>query len=200
MRDHTSLNQVDEQRRAPRLHHVAAEHEHDRPPFAMRLGDTVGDRIQVFGSEQIRKAGEGIGGDPRPISNCRELFDGDFVLSTRERNRSRFSEIGRTILGRHTANVGPSPGDATRCLRPIGHLARPYIVSEAREAPTAPRHLMTQFFWNLLLAGVVVLIATRVGVVLDRDTRLSITIKWAILIAIVVAVAFFLSLLRRFEP
>lgn len=58
---------------------------------------------------------------------------------------------------------------------------------------------MSQFFWNLFLAGIVVLIATRVGVVLDRDTRLSVAAKWAILIAVVLAVAFFLSLVRRFE-
>ncbi len=59
---------------------------------------------------------------------------------------------------------------------------------------------MGQFFWNVVLAGIVVLIATRVGVVLDRDTRLSVTTKWTLLIAIVLAVAFFLSLVSRFEP
>ncbi len=59
---------------------------------------------------------------------------------------------------------------------------------------------MGEFFWNVVLAGIVVLIATRVGVVLDRDTRLSVTTKWTLLIAIVLAVAFFLSLVSRFEP
>ena len=59
---------------------------------------------------------------------------------------------------------------------------------------------MGQFFWNVVLAGIVVLFATRVGVVLDRDTRLSVTTKWTLLIAIVLAVAFFLSLVSRFEP
>lgn len=59
---------------------------------------------------------------------------------------------------------------------------------------------MGQFFWNVVLAGIVVLFATRVGVVLDRDTRLSVTTKWTLLIAVVLAVAFFLSLVSRFEP
>lgn len=59
---------------------------------------------------------------------------------------------------------------------------------------------MGQFFWNVVLAGIVVLIATRVGIVLDRDTRLSVTTKWTLLIAVVLAVAFFLSLVSRFEP
>ncbi len=59
---------------------------------------------------------------------------------------------------------------------------------------------MGEFFWNVVLAGIVVLIATRVGVVLDRDTRLSVTTKWTLLIAVVLAVAFFLSLVSRFEP
>ena len=57
-----------------------------------------------------------------------------------------------------------------------------------------------QFFWNLLLAGVVVLIATRVGIVLDRDSRLSVAAKWTILVAVVSASAFLLSLLSLFEP
>ena len=59
---------------------------------------------------------------------------------------------------------------------------------------------MGQFFWNVVLAGIVVLFATRVGVVLDSDTRLSVTTKWTLLIAVVLAVAFFLSLVSRFEP
>lgn len=55
---------------------------------------------------------------------------------------------------------------------------------------------MWVFFWNLVLIGVVVLIATRVGVVLDRESRLSAPVKWAILIGLVLAAALFLSLVR----
>ncbi len=57
-----------------------------------------------------------------------------------------------------------------------------------------------QFFWNVVLVGIVVLIATRVGVVLDREQRLSRTLKWTILIGVVLAAAFFLSLLSLAEP
>ena len=57
-----------------------------------------------------------------------------------------------------------------------------------------------RFFWNLLLAGVVVLIATRVGIVLDRDSRLSVAAKWTFLVAVVAASAFLLSLLSLLEP
>ncbi|KPK83316.1 MAG: hypothetical protein AMS25_00175 [Gemmatimonas sp. SM23_52] len=57
-----------------------------------------------------------------------------------------------------------------------------------------------QFFWNVVLVGIVVLIATRVGVVLDRTAGLSIPVKWAILVGVVLAVAFFLSLLSLAEP
>jgi hypothetical protein len=44
-----------------------------------------------------------------------------------------------------------------------------------------------------------VLIATRVGVVLDRDRRLSTPVKWAILTGLVLACALFLSLYRLAE-
>lgn len=57
-----------------------------------------------------------------------------------------------------------------------------------------------QFFWNVLLIGIVVLIATRVGVALDRSARLSLGLKWAILIAVVLASAFLLSLLDSLGP
>jgi hypothetical protein len=46
----------------------------------------------------------------------------------------------------------------------------------------------------------VVLLATRVGVVLDREQRLSKPAKWAILIGLVLACALFLSLYRLAEP
>ncbi len=54
-----------------------------------------------------------------------------------------------------------------------------------------------QFFWDLALVGVLVLIAARVGAFLDRDRRVSMPLKWAIMIGLVVAGAFFLSLYRR---
>ncbi len=57
-----------------------------------------------------------------------------------------------------------------------------------------------QFFWDLLLVGIVVLIATRVGVLLDREKRLSTPVKWAVLIGIVISAAILLSLLRVAEP
>ena len=53
-----------------------------------------------------------------------------------------------------------------------------------------------EFFWDLVLVGIVVLFATRVGVVLDRQERISPPLKWAILIGIVLAAAFLLSLYR----
>lgn len=56
------------------------------------------------------------------------------------------------------------------------------------------------FFWNVLLAGAVVLIATRVGVLLDREESLSTPVKWAILVAVVLGFAFLLSLLSHFGP
>ena len=55
---------------------------------------------------------------------------------------------------------------------------------------------MWVFFWNIVLVGIVVLIATRVGVVLDREARLSTPVKWLVLIGVVLAAAFFLSLFR----
>jgi hypothetical protein len=56
-----------------------------------------------------------------------------------------------------------------------------------------------QFFWDMVLAGCVVLIAARVGVALDRDRRFSTPVKWAILIGLVLACALFLSLYRLAE-
>jgi hypothetical protein len=53
-----------------------------------------------------------------------------------------------------------------------------------------------QFFWDLVLVGIVVLFATRVGVALDRQERISQPLKWAILIGMVLAAAFLLSLYR----
>ncbi len=60
--------------------------------------------------------------------------------------------------------------------------------------------MVWQFFWDLVLVGIVVLIATRVGVALDREQRLSKPLKWAILIGLVLAFALFLSLYRLAEP
>ncbi len=60
--------------------------------------------------------------------------------------------------------------------------------------------MVWQFFWDLVLVGIVVLIATRVAITLDREERLSIPAKWAILIGLVLAAAFFLSLIRITEP
>lgn len=57
-----------------------------------------------------------------------------------------------------------------------------------------------QFFWDLVLVGIVVLIAMRVGALLEREKRLSNLIKWAVLIGIVLAAALLLSLLRLAEP
>lgn len=57
-----------------------------------------------------------------------------------------------------------------------------------------------QFFWNLVLVGIVVLVATRVGIVLDRTAGLSTPMKWVILVAVVLFAAFFLSLLSIAEP
>lgn len=57
-----------------------------------------------------------------------------------------------------------------------------------------------QFFWNLVLVGIVVLIATRVGALLERDKRLSGPLKWAVLVGIVLAAALLLSLFRLVEP
>ncbi len=59
---------------------------------------------------------------------------------------------------------------------------------------------MNQLFIDLILAGIVVFFATRVGIVLDRDSRLSVRAKWAILVGVVLAAAFLLSLLRRLGP
>jgi NADH:ubiquinone oxidoreductase subunit 6 (subunit J) len=60
--------------------------------------------------------------------------------------------------------------------------------------------MLWQFFWNLVLVGAVVLIATRVGVALDRDQQLSRAWKWTILVCLVLAVSAFLSLLRLAGP
>jgi hypothetical protein len=57
-----------------------------------------------------------------------------------------------------------------------------------------------QFFWDLVLVGIVVLIATRVGAVLDRDPRFSTPVKWALLIGLVLGAALFLSLYRMAAP
>ena len=54
-----------------------------------------------------------------------------------------------------------------------------------------------QFFWDLLLVGVLVLLAARVGAFLDREQRVSLPVKWAILTGLVLAGALFLSLYRR---
>ncbi|UCF18592.1 MAG: hypothetical protein JSU87_11665 [Gemmatimonadota bacterium] len=54
-----------------------------------------------------------------------------------------------------------------------------------------------QFFWDVMLVGVLILIAARVGAFLDRDQRVSVPVKWAILTGLVVAGALFLALYRR---
>jgi hypothetical protein len=53
-----------------------------------------------------------------------------------------------------------------------------------------------QFFWDLVLLGIIVLIATRVTAVMDRDGRFSPAVRWAILIGLILAGALFLSVSR----
>jgi len=60
--------------------------------------------------------------------------------------------------------------------------------------------MVWNFFWDLVLVGIVVLLATRVGVVLDRERRLSKPAKWVLLIGLTLACALFLSLYRLAEP
>jgi hypothetical protein len=57
-----------------------------------------------------------------------------------------------------------------------------------------------QFFWDLVLLGIIVLIAARVTVVMDRDRRFSPAVRWAILIGLILAGALFLSLARWAGP
>ncbi|UCC73426.1 MAG: hypothetical protein JSV86_02355 [Gemmatimonadota bacterium] len=57
-----------------------------------------------------------------------------------------------------------------------------------------------QFFWDLVLLGIIVLIASRVTVVMDRDRRFSPAVRWAILIGLVLAGALILSVFRQAGP
>ncbi|NIN70434.1 MAG: hypothetical protein GTO46_00585 [Gemmatimonadetes bacterium] len=57
-----------------------------------------------------------------------------------------------------------------------------------------------QFFWDLVLLGIIVLIATRVTAVMDRDRRFSPAARWAILIGLILAGALFLSVSRWAGP
>ena len=56
------------------------------------------------------------------------------------------------------------------------------------------------FFWNLVLLGIIVVIATRVTVVMDRDHRFSTPVRWAILIGLILGGALFLSVFRSAGP
>ncbi len=53
---------------------------------------------------------------------------------------------------------------------------------------------MARFFWQVILAGIVILIAVRVATALDRMPDLSPAVKWAILVGVTLAAALFLSL------
>jgi hypothetical protein len=57
-----------------------------------------------------------------------------------------------------------------------------------------------QFFWDLVLLGIIVIIATRVTVVMDRDRRFSPTVRWAILVGLILAGALFMSVVRHAGP
>ena len=61
------------------------------------------------------------------------------------------------------------------------------------------RRMRWQFFWDLVLVGLVMIVAARVAVVLDRDHRLSPPAKWGILIGLVLIMAIFLSLFRLYD-
>ena len=57
-----------------------------------------------------------------------------------------------------------------------------------------------QFFWDLVLLGIIVLVAVRVTVVMERERGLSPAVRWAILIGLILAGALFLSLSRWAGP
>lgn len=52
-----------------------------------------------------------------------------------------------------------------------------------------------RLLWQIVIAGIVILIAVRVGTTLDRSPELSSTAKWLILIGVALAAAVLLSLL-----
>lgn len=52
-----------------------------------------------------------------------------------------------------------------------------------------------RLLWQIFIAGIVILIAVRVGTMLDRSPELSSAVKWLILIGVVLAAAILLSLL-----
>lgn len=52
-----------------------------------------------------------------------------------------------------------------------------------------------QLLWQVVIAGIVILIAVRVGTALDRMADLRPAVKWTILVAVAFAAAVFLSLL-----
>lgn len=55
---------------------------------------------------------------------------------------------------------------------------------------------MARFFWQVILAGIVILIAVRVATALDRMPELRPVVKWTILIGVTLAAALFLSLVK----
>lgn len=52
-----------------------------------------------------------------------------------------------------------------------------------------------RLLWQIVIAGIVILIAVRVGTTLDRSPELSSAAKWLILIGVALAAAVLLSLL-----
>lgn len=52
-----------------------------------------------------------------------------------------------------------------------------------------------RLLWQVVIAGIVILIAVRVGMMLDRTSELPSAVKWLILIGVALAAAILLSLL-----
>lgn len=52
-----------------------------------------------------------------------------------------------------------------------------------------------RLLWQIVIAGTVILIAVRVGTMLDRSSELPSAVKWLILIGVALAAAILLTLL-----
>lgn len=52
-----------------------------------------------------------------------------------------------------------------------------------------------RLLWQIIIAGTVILMAVRVGTMLDRSSELSSAVKWLIMIGVALAAAILLSLL-----
>ena len=93
MRDHTALDEVDQNRSDARLHDVSTEHDYDTALHAMSLDYRGNNALEVACYENFRKSCEECAKAPVAFWRRRKLLGANLVRPTLDWNSANLREV-----------------------------------------------------------------------------------------------------------